>query len=228
LCAPGIDPEATERLAWWVPIEVALLFTGVRETLRRRLGAQAEVHPETGVDKNGPVTDGGVFEALLDEALRAWTLREPGARRPNPVIERDGYRCAVPGCSSRRSLQDHPIVFRSRGGAHAPWNRVTLCAFHHLRGVHTGRLRVEGLAPERLVFELELREGGGSDRDEHRDEHEGRPALAAYRSGSLRGPLAVPQLSLQDLSAGALGQLVDDLDQSGVFVGRQPFLAELP
>jgi len=191
LCAPGVDPEATERLAWWVPVEVALLFTGVRETLRRRL--EAEAHPEVEPEpkpkseshNNKPVTDNEVFEALLDEALRAWTLWEPGVRRPNPVIERDGYRCAVPGCSSRRNLQDHHIVFRSRGGCHAPWNRVTLCAFHHLRGVHTGRLRVEGHAPERLVFELGLRDGEArSDRDE-RYEHEGRPALVAYRSGDV-------------------------------------------
>jgi len=195
LCAPGVDPEATERLAWWVPVEVALLFTGVRETLRRRL--EAEAHPQTEPEtkpkpkpkshNKKPVTDNEVFEALLDEALRAWTLREPGARRPNPVIERDGYRCAVPGCSSRRNLQDHHIVFRSRGGCHAPWNRVTLCAFHHLRGVHAGRLRVEGQAPERLVFELGLRDGeAGSDRDDRdEDEHEERPALVTYRSGDV-------------------------------------------
>jgi hypothetical protein len=187
--APGVDPEATERLAWWVPVEVALLFTGVRETLRRRLvaevAAQVEVaaEPETETESEStgrtPVSDGEVFEALLDEALRAWMLREPGVRRPNPVIERDGYRCAVPGCSSRRNLQDHHIVFRSVGGSHAPWNRVTLCAFHHLRGVHTGRLGVQGQAPERLVFELGLRDR----RNENEDE--GRPALVGYRSGDV-------------------------------------------
>jgi hypothetical protein len=189
LCAPGVDTEATERLAWWVPVEVALLFTGVRETLRRRLvaEAEAEVEPETEAsaktNERTPVSDGEVFEALLDEALRAWTLREPGARRPNPVIERDGYRCAVPGCSSRRNLQDHHIVFRSVGGSHAPWNRVTLCAFHHLRGVHTGRLGVQGQAPERLVFELGLRDR--QDRDDYGERNDEGPALVVYRSGDV-------------------------------------------
>jgi hypothetical protein len=200
LCAPGaprVDPGATERLAWWVPVEVALLFTGVRETLRRRLvaaaeaeieievEAEAEAEPETETsaktNERTPVSDGEVFEALLDEALRSWTLREPGARRPNPVIERDGYRCAVPGCSSRRNLQDHHIVFRSVGGSHAPWNRVTLCAFHHLRGVHSGRLGLRGQAPERLVFELGLRDR----RDDRDDRNEERPALVTYRSGDV-------------------------------------------
>jgi len=141
LCAPEVDPEATQQLAWRVPRDVALLFAGVRETLRARLG---------------PVTDGEVFDAMLDGALAAWTLREPGARRPDPVIERDGYLCAVPGCSSRRNLHDHHVTFRSAGGSDAPANRITLCAFHHLRCLHAGRLRVHGRAPDGLVFELPL------------------------------------------------------------------------
>jgi hypothetical protein len=168
LCAPGVGaegspekiPEETERLRWWVPVEVALLFAGVRETLRRRLE----------VEKGRRVSDGEVFEGLLDEALRSWTLREPGVRRPDPVIERDGYRCAVPGCSSRRNLQNHHIIFRSAGGSHEAWNRVTLCAFHHQRGVHAGRIGVRGRAPERLGFKLGLRGKGA------------RP-LVGYRSG---------------------------------------------
>ena len=80
VCAPGIEPKETEWLRWWVPVEVALLFKGVRETLRRRLevgGRKVELEPE----KGRPVTGGEVFEGLLDEALRSWTLREPGSRR---------------------------------------------------------------------------------------------------------------------------------------------------
>lgn len=37
--------------------------------------------------------------------------------------------------------------------------RTTLCAFHHLRGVHAGRVRCQGRAPEGLQFELGLRPG---------------------------------------------------------------------
>lgn len=141
---PDVDPEATQQLAWRVPRDVALLFAGVRETLRARLG---------------PVTDGVVFDAMLDGALRTWTLREPGVRRPDPVIERDGCRCAVPGCTSRRNLHDHHVRFRSAGGSDTPGNRITLCAFHHLRCLHAGRLRVCGRAPRGLVFELGVRRG---------------------------------------------------------------------
>ena len=168
LCAPGVGAEETERLSWWVPIEVALLFTGVKETLRRRLE----------VEQGRRVTDGEVFEGLLDEAMSSWTLREPGRRKPDPVIERDGYRCAVPGCSSRRNLQNHHIHFRSARGSDEAWNRVTLCAFHHLRGVHAARARVRGQAPEGLVFELGLR--GMRDVGA-----KGEPPLVAYRSGDV-------------------------------------------
>jgi hypothetical protein len=88
------------------------------------------------------------------------------------VIERDGYRCSVPGCSSRRNLHDHHVRFRSAGGSDAPENRVTLCAFHHLRCVHGhGGLRVWGCAPAGVVFELGVRPG--------------RPPLARYRWGDV-------------------------------------------
>jgi hypothetical protein len=149
MCARDIDVEATEQLTWRVPYEVASLFGAVRETLR------AKLWPERGRF----LYDGEVFDAMLDCALLAWTLREPGTRCPNPIVERDGYRCAVPGCSSRRNLHDHHLRFRSAGGCDAASNRVTLCAFHHQRCLHTGLLRIQGRAPDSLVFELGLRRG---------------------------------------------------------------------
>jgi hypothetical protein len=51
-----------------VPVEVALLFTGVRETLRRRLvaevAAQVEVAAEPETETESESSDGEVFEAL--------------------------------------------------------------------------------------------------------------------------------------------------------------------
>jgi hypothetical protein len=68
-------------------------------------------------------------------------------------------RCTVPGCSSYRNLHDHHVVFRSAGRGDELSNRTTLCAFHHLRGVHAGRVRCLGRAPAGLRFELGLRDG---------------------------------------------------------------------
>jgi hypothetical protein len=161
MCAPDIDPEATQELSWRVPRLVAGLYFAVRETLR------AKLLPERG----RLLTDGETFDALLDCALLGWTLRDPRARKPDPVIERDGYRCAVPGCTSRRNLQDHHVRFRSAGGSDAPENRIALCAFHHQRGVHAGWLRIQGRAPDGLLFELGLRPGAAP--------------LLRYRSGDV-------------------------------------------
>ncbi len=163
-CAPDLDVEATERLDWRVPREVAVLFGAVREAVRGRLRA------ETG----RPVTDSDAFAAVLEHALATWTLRDPIRPRPDPVFERDGYRCAVPGCTSRMSLHDHHVVFRSRQGSNELANRLGICAFHHQRCLHAGRLRIRGLAPDRLLFELGVRPG--------------QPPLARYRSGDVLLP----------------------------------------
>ena len=164
MCAPDVDTEATQRLAWRVPQEVAALFGAVRETLRAKLRPGRGRLP----------SDGEVFDAMLDGALLAWSLRDPRARRPDPVVERDGYRCAVPGCTSRRNLHDHHLRFRSAGGSDAESNRTTLCAFHHQRCLHVGWMRIGGHAPDGLVFEMGLRRGASP--------------LARYRSGDIEVP----------------------------------------
>ena len=74
------------------------------------------------------------------------------------VLERDGGRCQVPGCS-RAALHAHHIVFRSAGGRDVPENLVSLCPAHHLRGVHMGRIRVTGTAPDGLRWELGVSSG---------------------------------------------------------------------
>lgn len=80
-------------------------------------------------------------------------------RHRDPVFERDGWRCAVPGCSARRMLQDHHLRFRSQGGTHEQSNRSTTCAAHHLHGIHEGIIRATGHAPDSIVWELGIGEG---------------------------------------------------------------------
>src|SRR5881409_2577129 len=38
-------------------------------------------------------------------------------------------------------------------------NRVTVCAGHHLHGIHAGRIRAWGAAPDRITWELGVRPG---------------------------------------------------------------------
>lgn len=97
------------------------------------------------------------FERLLDRVHTEWRQSHP--RHRDPIFDRDGWRCAVPACSSQRNLHDHHLLFRSRGGSNARDNRITVCAWHHLRGIHQGRIRAWGTAPHDITWELGVRPG---------------------------------------------------------------------
>jgi hypothetical protein len=101
------------------------------------------------------------LEWMLDHAITTWiAMAEPGYA----VFERDRWRCTVPACTARRNLHAHHVVFRSLGGPDEPWNVTTLCAWHHQRGVHAGRIRIAGLAPDGLVFDLPVARFRSGDR----------------------------------------------------------------
>jgi hypothetical protein len=93
--------------------------------------------------------------ALLEEFVGTWDT-DAGApdRRDDRVFVRDGWRCSAPGCTSRRHLEDHHVVYRSRGGSSGLHNRVSLCRFHHQRGEHGGLMAVRGAAPLGLTWRL--------------------------------------------------------------------------
>ena len=96
---------------------------------------------------------------MLEHASSAWGA-DKRVPRPLRIFERDDWRCTVPGCSSRRNLQAHHVVFRSQNGTDDDSNLITLCAFHHLRGVHGGTGRVTGQAPDNVRFALGTRPQG--------------------------------------------------------------------
>ena len=95
-------------------------------------------------------------EELLRHVRAEWTAQP---RHRDPIFERDGWRCAVPACTSRRNLHDHHILFRSSGGENVRHNRVAVCAAHHLHGIHAGRDRAWGTAPGGITWELGVRPG---------------------------------------------------------------------
>jgi hypothetical protein len=132
------------------PRPVARLARAVLCTVRR------EIERRTG----RPPTVGEAFEAMLEHAFDTWAPPGSRTRAAHRIFERDGWRCTVPGCSSFRNLHDHHVVFRSAGGGNDPANRTTLCAWHHLRGIHKGIVRCTGAAPDGLRFELGVRSDG--------------------------------------------------------------------
>lgn len=97
------------------------------------------------------------FERMVALAVLEWTSL-PSHR--DPVFARDGWRCSVPGCTSRRELHDHHLRFLSRLGSNHLDNRTTVCAAHHLHGLHGDvRVRATGAAPSAVLWELGCRPG---------------------------------------------------------------------
>jgi hypothetical protein len=96
------------------------------------------------------------FEKLLRHVRAEWAGQP---RHRDPIFARDGWICATPACTSRRNLHDHHLLFRSRGGDNGRENRITVCAWHHLRGIHGGRVRAWGEAPDGVSWELGVRAG---------------------------------------------------------------------
>jgi 5-methylcytosine-specific restriction endonuclease McrA len=107
--------------------------------------------------------------ALLEEFVEVWD--DPGGmpRRPgDAVYARDGWRCTAPGCTSLRHLEDHHLVYRSRGGGDELANRTCLCRFHHQRGEHGDLASCRGAAPLGLTWRLGTRALGKRFRNEIR------------------------------------------------------------
>ena len=163
-CARPRDVLGGRRLEILAPSDVARLFDAVLCTIRRAIERETGQLPPEAV----------AFEAMLDHALESWGvddywLRRRMSKRHYAVLDRDDWRCVFPGCTSRRNLHIHHIRFRSAGGSDHASNLTTLCAFHHQRGVHDGKVTVRGCAPGALEFELGIRPG--------------RAPLARFRSG---------------------------------------------
>ncbi|UCE03578.1 MAG: DUF222 domain-containing protein [Candidatus Latescibacterota bacterium] len=89
--------------------------------------------------------------ALEWDDPRRKTASQPLQRK---VIERDGCRCTVPGCTARRNLQVNHIQERSHGGPDEEWNLHAVCAAHHLHYIHSGLARVRGRAPGDMEWRL--------------------------------------------------------------------------
>jgi len=131
---------AREKVSVLVPRRVAGLFDEA---------CRAVMHQE-----GRWMAPGDCLGRLCEHFVAAWeSILE---RRDTPqrrAIERDRGFCQVPGCS-RAAVHAHHVLWRSRGGSDEPENLVSLCAGHHLHGIHAGYIRVSGRAPDQLKWEV--------------------------------------------------------------------------
>jgi len=100
------------------------------------------------------ISPGECFRRIAQHFIDTWEPALKEQRTPQRrILARDRGFCQVPGCS-RAATQVHHVQFRSAGGSDDPANLVSLCATHHLHGVHRGWIRVRGVAPHALEWEL--------------------------------------------------------------------------
>ncbi len=176
LAVGGASDVSTERT--WVAFARAHTLRGLEDALASHASGRAVIvfraPPEAAIVfhavvaaarahlSRGPRARASTAEAvefLLEHAIAAW--EEQGRTFSDYAdFARDGFRCTAPGCTARRNLQSHHVVFRSHGGPDEPWNRTTLCAFHHLRGIHARLVTCSGRAPGGLAWALGLRSEG--------------------------------------------------------------------
>jgi len=131
-------PASTYRLWWETDLEIAERLDGPSAPWQRLL-------------------------VLLRHFLAQWdTAAYEQWSEGYPVHARFGWMCAAPGCTGRRNLERHHIIFRSRHGPDDASNLVSLCAGHHRAALHgAGGLRVSGKAPDALLWELPIGRLGG-------------------------------------------------------------------
>lgn len=158
----AMQAEALLRVA--TPESAPSWVARARRVTLRRLEDEADAVPAAAIAFCAPrevaelfldvLARAGSLEALLAHAIETW-VQEGEHWNDHPTVARDGYRCTAPACRARKGLEGHHVWPKGRGGPRRPlWNQTTLCWFHHHVGAHGGRLRVAGLAPDRLVFEL--------------------------------------------------------------------------
>jgi hypothetical protein len=134
---------ARTQFSIWMPVSVAKLLKGTFRALRAAAGLWMWAEQ--------------CLVALASHFI--WTYKHLLARAKTlqrRIRARDRHRCQVPGCS-RPAAHAHHIKARSQGGSDDEWNLVSLCAAHHLHGIHGGRIRVTGRAPDGLVWEFGMR-----------------------------------------------------------------------
>jgi HNH endonuclease len=137
---PTLAAGRRTTISFWAPQSIIDFWERSLAAVRRR---------------SGPLPVWAAAILILDRSLQEWRKIDPSVRSASVRIqERDEWRCQAPGCSSRRRLESHHIIFRSQQGSDDPQNLVTLCHGHHRHGIHQGTLRVSGTAPSALIWRL--------------------------------------------------------------------------
>jgi hypothetical protein len=112
---------------------------------------------EAATEHQPPAPAWAALLALIEDFVQTSDHDDDAPRRKKvneETLVAFGWRCAAPGCTSRRMLQVHHVVYRSQGGGDEKENLVVLCLFHHLRGEHGELAACRGRAPVAVTWRL--------------------------------------------------------------------------
>jgi hypothetical protein len=174
LIAAHVPPTGYDE---WIELAALMSCVELREALQgdrtRKMCARGKIEMSIPIRLRGLVEEtfaavrrvtgrnlspGECFLIICAHFLQVWgAYPKPRNTVRQQVMERDGHRCQVPGCS-RAADDAHHVVFRSQGGKTIKENEIAVCRAHH-RGIHRGYIRVTGTAPDKLVWELGVRPG---------------------------------------------------------------------
>jgi hypothetical protein len=150
--------SARAHIRFWAPLEIAALWRQAIAVSRLLLLCETPASGLAAEPASEPAAKPAEWECaerILQTFVAGWSIRQtPAWQRRYRIFERDGWRCRVPGCTSRTSLQVHHVVFRSQGGGDEDANLAVLCATHHMRSIHLGRLRCHALPDGLLAWEF--------------------------------------------------------------------------
>lgn len=147
----GQSPGGFATVTISMPVEVLEMWNDAYELAERLSGTALEkwqvLEPALAelLGTHLPADASGEAVEVEDEKALPVSVR-------NEVLNRDGWQCAFPGCTLRKMLDVHHIVFRSRGGSDEVDNLVCLCRIHHGL-VHRGICSVTGSVGVDLEFE---------------------------------------------------------------------------
>jgi len=110
-----------------VPVHVRILLAAAIGAARKAAGRW--------------LTPGECLEAIAQHFVDTWGPALRGRKTPqDEVLARERGFCLAPKCS-KCAAHAHHVDYRAHGGSDEESNLASLCAVHHLRGVHGGWLR---------------------------------------------------------------------------------------
>jgi hypothetical protein len=129
----------------WVPVSDGALVSAAFRAIRKAAGR--------------PLTPGECIGLIAAHFAKVWKAH--GRQRKTlqkRILARDRGLCCVPGCS-KAAAHAHHVDYRSAGGSDDPDNLISVCAAHHLHGIHMGWVRVRRVGVGRLRWQLGVRPG---------------------------------------------------------------------